>query len=112
MQWGIFAHPIYSKEGDFPSILKEKVSAKSASQGFPRSRLPELTNEEIEYIKGTANYFGINHYSTRIVYRNSTVYGINKVPSVEDDNDRGLYQREEWPTPTCIWTKVKTILLY
>ncbi|PSN35602.1 Myrosinase 1 [Blattella germanica] len=50
---GIFANPIYS-EGDFTAVVKDRVAAISASQGFSTSRLPALTQEDIEYIRGNS----------------------------------------------------------
>lgn len=50
-QAGTTAHPIYSKEGDYPKIVKERVAAKSKAEGLKRSRFPELSKFWIEYIK-------------------------------------------------------------
>ena len=49
---GLIAHPIYSKEGDWPPVIKEYVAKKSAGQGYATSRLPEFTPEEIKRIRG------------------------------------------------------------
>ena len=49
---GLIAHPIYSKEGDWPPVIKEYVAKKSAAQGYAKSRLPEFTPEEVSRIKG------------------------------------------------------------
>ena len=48
---GWFANAIYGS-GDYPAIMKEQVLNKSLAQGYNRSRLPEFTQQEIEYIKG------------------------------------------------------------
>lgn len=44
-------HPIYSKEGDYPLVMKELVANKSAEQGFLKSRLPTFDADWIKYIK-------------------------------------------------------------
>lgn len=44
--------------------MKEQIKNISSSQNLKRSRLPQLTKEEIEYIKGTSDFLGLNHYST------------------------------------------------
>ena len=44
-------HPIFSEEGDYPKILKERVAEKSKIQGYPRSRLPEFSPAWIKYIR-------------------------------------------------------------
>lgn len=76
--------------------MKEKVAAKSAAQGFARSRLPEFTPEEVEYVKGSSDYFGLNHYSTNLAYKNESVYGYYDSPSYYDDIEVRLYQKDEW----------------
>ncbi|XP_068620856.1 myrosinase 1-like [Battus philenor] len=83
--WAIYSHPIFSKSGDFPQSIKKKVAKKSAQQNFFRSRLPELSPEEIKFIKGTSDYFGLNHYSTKLVFRNETVKSLYEMPSTDDD---------------------------
>ncbi|XP_041969247.1 myrosinase 1-like [Aricia agestis] len=87
---GMYLNPIFSKSGDFPAATKLRVAAKSAEQGFPRSRLPTLSESEISMIKGSADFVGLNLYSTVFVYRNSSVRTLYPVPSVRDDLDAGL----------------------
>ncbi|KAG8245374.1 hypothetical protein J6590_107650, partial [Homalodisca vitripennis] len=48
---GIFAHPIFSREGDYPKIVRERVDCNSKREGWSSSRLPTFTQEEIEEIK-------------------------------------------------------------
>lgn len=65
LQVGLYAHPIFSKNGGFPERVVKKVAKKSAEQGYSTSRLPEFTPEEIELVKGSSDFYGFNHYSTR-----------------------------------------------
>ncbi|XP_049766138.1 myrosinase 1-like [Schistocerca cancellata] len=74
-QMGIYAHPIYSAGGDYPAVVRERVDANSAAEGRPRSRLPSFTQEEVQYIRGSADFIGLNHYSTDFV--TSGVTGIS-----------------------------------
>ncbi|CAH2240549.1 jg21023, partial [Pararge aegeria aegeria] len=94
--WGQYAHPIFSESGDFPPVMKQRIAARSLEQGFPKSRLPEFTPEEIEYIRGSSDIFGLNHYFSYSVYRNESVYGKYKSPSLLDDVGVVLYQPPEW----------------
>ncbi|CAH4037034.1 unnamed protein product [Pieris brassicae] len=80
---GLYAHPIFSTEGGFPEDVKRRVALKSAEQGYPRSRLPEFTQEEIHYVRGTSDFYGFNHYTTYFLTRKW--YTPEVVPSQVDD---------------------------
>lgn len=92
--------------------MKERVATKSATQGFPRSRLPELSPEEVELIRGTSDFFGLNHYTTSMVYRNESVYTMHPVPSMYDDLETASYQPAEWKSSAADWLKVRIHILY
>ncbi|XP_053605734.1 myrosinase 1-like [Plodia interpunctella] len=93
--WGVYVHPIFGS-GDYPPIVKERIARKSAQQGFSRSRLLELSPEEVEYIRGTSDLFALNHYTTRLTYRNESVPGSFEIPSFEDDMEVIRYFLDEW----------------
>ncbi|KAM4731093.1 lactase/phlorizin hydrolase-like [Anableps anableps] len=85
---GWFAHPIF-KNGDYPEAMKAQVLVKSELQGLSQSRLPSFTEEEKNFIKGTADMFCANHYTTRIV---THVTGAFSPASYQNDWD---YVEEE-----------------
>ncbi|XP_006011275.1 beta-klotho [Latimeria chalumnae] len=60
-----FADPIF-KTGDYPASMREYIASKN-KQGFTRSNLPYFTEEEKRMIKGTADFFALNHFTTRLV---------------------------------------------
>ncbi|XP_012548562.2 lactase/phlorizin hydrolase [Bombyx mori] len=99
-EWGQYGHPIFTDSGDYPEIVKQRVAAKSAEQGFLRSRFPELSPEEVQYIRGTSDFFGVNHYSTYLAYRNESVVGHYAVPSYFDDAGVIYYAKDEWAIGT------------
>ncbi|OWR52398.1 seminal fluid protein CSSFP001 [Danaus plexippus plexippus] len=101
---GIYANPIFSKLGDFPSVVKEKVAARSQMQGFPRSRLPELTPEEIEFVKGSSDFFGLNHYTTFLTYVSK--FPIQYPTFYYADIEVLPYQPDEWNSSYSKWMKV------
>lgn len=54
----MFAHPIY--KGNWPQVVIDRVGKRSAMEGLEESRLPAFTKEEIDYINGTYDWFGVN----------------------------------------------------
>ncbi|XP_062069538.1 cytosolic beta-glucosidase isoform X2 [Lepus europaeus] len=63
---GLFAKPIFI-DGDYPDVVKSQIASMSKKQGYPSSRLPEFTEEEKKMIKGTADFFAVQYYTTRLV---------------------------------------------
>ncbi|XP_068625629.1 myrosinase 1-like [Battus philenor] len=100
--WGLYSEPIFSEEGGFPKELKALVDKKSAEQGYPRSRMPEFTQEEIEFVKRSSDFFGINHYTAVLV--SATEYlEEHPVPSLYDDINVGTFSPEEWIPSASSW---------
>lgn len=87
--------------------MRERIAAKSAEQGFLRTRLPEFTPEEREYVKGSSDIFGLNHYTTLLVYRNESVFGNYATPSFLDDMGVTTYQKSEWKIGKSDFIKVR-----
>lgn len=48
---GWFAHPIYSRNGDYPPILRKRIDENSKLEGYPFSRLPVFSSYWVKYIK-------------------------------------------------------------
>ncbi|XP_066583892.1 myrosinase 1-like [Prorops nasuta] len=67
--WGNdwFTSPIFGRDGDYPELMKATILKKSISQNFETSRLPSFTREEIEFIRGSADFLGVNYYTSRLV---------------------------------------------
>lgn len=47
--------------------MKLRIANRSKAEGYRKSRLPEFTDKEVSYIKGTNDYLAINTYSTSMV---------------------------------------------
>ncbi|CAH1127479.1 unnamed protein product [Ceutorhynchus assimilis] len=58
---GWWANPVYL--GNWPQVMIDRIAYRSKLEGFSRSRLPEFTQEEIDYINGTSDFFGLNTYN-------------------------------------------------
>ncbi|XP_022818654.1 myrosinase 1-like [Spodoptera litura] len=65
---GRYTHPIFSKEGGWPRKLEQLLNENAKKQGY-HYRLPPFTPEEIELVRGTYDYYALNHYTTRLVRR-------------------------------------------
>ena len=63
---GWFADPIFLT-GDYPSVMKLKIAEKSQLQGFNQSRLPTFTDSQKVMVANSADFMGINHYSSAYV---------------------------------------------
>ncbi|XP_030033142.2 myrosinase 1 [Manduca sexta] len=101
--WGQYMHPIFSKLGDFPKEVKRNVALKSAEQGYPRSRLPELSDDEVTHIQGSADFLGINTYTSRLAYRDASLDGLYAVPSFGDDVGAVFVKDPSWPLSQSNW---------
>uniref|UniRef100_A0AAR5QGS6 Myrosinase 1 n=1 Tax=Dendroctonus ponderosae TaxID=77166 RepID=A0AAR5QGS6_DENPD len=55
---GWWANPIFL--GNWPQIMIDRIADRSRLEGFARSRLPKFTEEEINYINGTHDFFALN----------------------------------------------------
>ncbi|EFN86878.1 Lactase-phlorizin hydrolase [Harpegnathos saltator] len=67
--WSIngLLHPIFSNAGDYPRIMKERIANYSSVQGFATSRLPSFTNEQINDIRGSADFLGLSYYTYDLI---------------------------------------------
>ncbi|KAL0895549.1 hypothetical protein ABMA27_011652 [Loxostege sticticalis] len=101
-EWGIYAEPIFSKDGGFPKELEERVATKSLQQGYQWSRMPSFTEEERMFVRGTYDFFGVNHYTAYLVSANE--YLTDQIePSLLDDVGVGIHVPEEWPKSASSW---------
>nr|XP_022915417.1 myrosinase 1-like [Onthophagus taurus]XP_022915423.1 myrosinase 1-like [Onthophagus taurus]XP_022915431.1 myrosinase 1-like [Onthophagus taurus]XP_022915440.1 myrosinase 1-like [Onthophagus taurus]XP_022915449.1 myrosinase 1-like [Onthophagus taurus]XP_022915458.1 myrosinase 1-like [Onthophagus taurus] len=101
MEFGWFAHPIFSKKGDYPPIMKERISFMSKQENFAQSRLPEFTPAEISYIRGTSDYFGFNHYTSAY----AVPANISGGPSQDSDFGSSLSQDPLWEAGASWWIR-------
>ncbi|XP_049938174.1 myrosinase 1-like [Schistocerca serialis cubense] len=104
---GLWAHPIFSREGDFPEVVKLRVAANCRKEGRTRSRLPALSPAEVNLIRGTADFFGINHYSSSLVTSGSS----GSEPSKTYDSGVVTSMFEGYPTSFWISEKQRPVKL-
>ncbi|XP_041609043.1 beta-klotho [Vulpes lagopus] len=74
-----FAEPLF-KTGDYPPAMREYIASKNR-QGLSRSSLPRFTDEERRLVKGAADFYALNHFTTRFVMharRNGSRYDADR----------------------------------
>lgn len=67
---GWFSHPIFSKQGDYPPVMRKLINHNSIRDGWPNSRLPTFSKEWINYIKLVKNSLPLEIITRGQVIRN------------------------------------------
>lgn len=100
---GWFASPVYGT-GDYPQVMRDKVDAKSEAQGFDESRLPYFTEEQKTNLRGSFDFFGLNHYTT--LYCNDTgTEDVSEPANYYKDRDVNAWQPPNWPESGSSWLR-------
>ncbi|XP_012581092.1 PREDICTED: lactase-phlorizin hydrolase [Condylura cristata] len=63
---GWFAHPIFVN-GDYPDPLKAQIQQLNKQCSSPVAQLPEFTEAEKQLLKGSADFLGLSHYTSRLI---------------------------------------------
>ncbi|XP_043286603.1 myrosinase 1-like isoform X2 [Venturia canescens] len=100
---GWMLDPLFSENGGYPAVMKERIGENSKLEGYPKSRLPEFTEEEIDYIRGSADFIGLNHYTSVLTE-----------PALKSNDETLWYQdhgvirsyNESWPRTASSWLRV------
>ena len=75
---------------------------KSVQQGLGTSRLPTFSPQEKSYIKGTCDFLGIGHFTTRYITQKSNPSGRSS-GSYFTDRDLAELVDPRWPDPGSEW---------
>ncbi|VVC94672.1 unnamed protein product, partial [Leptidea sinapis] len=101
---GMFAHPIFTAEGGWPSAVERIVADNSKNEGYTRTRLPPFTEEEKELVRGTYDFFGLNFYTSRIVRTANDDEKIGSFPLSGCPEIGVVYEPlESWPKAVVDW---------
>ncbi|XP_022906938.1 myrosinase 1-like isoform X1 [Onthophagus taurus] len=103
MEFGWWAHPIFSRHGDYPDIMKDRIKNLSLANNFTGTRLPYFSKDEIKRIRGSADFLGLNHYTTYLVSPND--YNTNLTSHVKDVGVKKEID-PKWPASKARWLKV------
>ncbi|XP_062245759.1 lactase-like b isoform X2 [Platichthys flesus] len=97
---GWFATPVF--HGDYPQVMKDFIGRKSSQQGLGTSRLPTFSPQEKSYIKGTCDFLGIGHFTTRYITQKNNPSGRSS-SSYFTDRDLAELVDPRWPDPGSEW---------
>lgn len=87
---GWFAEPIFKE--DYPEIMRTRIAKQSDKDGYIISRLPEFSDHEKAAIKGSADFLGLNYYSSLTVKnRVDFHYGVKQTEYDGGFDTTGLY---------------------
>ncbi|KAK9511658.1 hypothetical protein O3M35_000278 [Rhynocoris fuscipes] len=82
--------------------MRQKIDDNSKAEGLAKSRLPSFTNEEIELIKGSCDFFAFQHYTSI-----EAKFGVEgREPSIERDRGVSLSSNSNWPSSSVRWVKI------
>lgn len=111
---GWFMHPIFSKQGDYPKVMIERIAELSRQQNFTKSRLPAFTPEEIKMIHKTSDFFGFNSYTSVLVTTNNDTLNPAHYPVPSFHHDMGIIetQDESWPKSGSVWLRVSILKIF
>lgn len=100
---GLYANPILSKTGGYPAVVREYVDRNSAAENRKKSRLQQFTAAEIEYIKGTADFVGLNYYTSHYAEAGSQDW--MPYPSFVRDQSVSETKDDRWPIAKSTWLR-------
>uniref|UniRef100_A0A8C2ZB03 Cytosolic beta-glucosidase n=1 Tax=Cyclopterus lumpus TaxID=8103 RepID=A0A8C2ZB03_CYCLU len=96
---GWFASPLF--HGDYPQVMKDYIGRKSGQQGLGASRLPVFSPQERSSIKGSCDFLGLGHFTTRYVTLKNFPSGLGE--SYFSDRDLAELVDPRWPDPGSEW---------
>lgn len=86
----------------FSWIFLESAGRKSVQQGLGTSRLPTFSPQEKSYIKGTCDFLGVGHFTTRYVTQKNNP-AVRSSGSFFTDRDLAELVDPRWPDPGSEW---------
>ncbi|TKR87929.1 hypothetical protein L596_012255 [Steinernema carpocapsae] len=108
-QFSWFAHPIYSKEGDYPLRMREQLSKLSHEEGRSASRLPSFTPQQIKEIRNSADFLSLNYYTSYVVTQdlpvNNTVQEWGKLTQWGRDIGAYISVNPHWKQIAGTWLR-------
>jgi len=83
--------------------MKEFVARQRAEEGYAETRLPVIDAAWKDFIRGTSDFFGLNHYTTSLVECGQSG---GSETSYDRDQDSIQSADPSWPESSSGWLKV------
>ncbi|XP_034510379.1 lactase-phlorizin hydrolase isoform X2 [Ailuropoda melanoleuca] len=99
---GWFAHPIFV-DGDYPAALKARIQQMNQQCPSPVAQLPEFTEAEKQLLKGSADFLGLSHYTSRLI---SKAQQDSCIPSYDTIGGFSQHVDPAWPQTSSPWIYV------
>lgn len=90
------AHPIFSIDGGYPAIMVDTIKANSENENRKKSRLPVFTEDDIRFVRGTADFLGLSYFTSNLA-ESSTDVDLNRDPSFYRDRNVLTSLDDSWP---------------
>ncbi|MBO6524942.1 MAG: beta-glucosidase [Balneolaceae bacterium] len=94
---GWFADPVYF--GDYPQVMKDRIG----------NKLPDFTPEQKKLLKGSSDFFGLNHYTTMYAANKNGTEDKTDVHGnggISEDQDVSLSVDDRWKLTKMNWAVV------
>ncbi|XP_032335258.1 lactase-phlorizin hydrolase isoform X1 [Camelus ferus] len=99
---GWFAHPIFV-DGDYPAALRAQIQELNKQCPSPVAQLPEFTEAEKQLLKGSADFLGLSHYTSRLI---SKTQQDTCIPSYDTIGGFSQHVDPSWPQTASPWIRV------
>nr|XP_008515149.1 PREDICTED: lactase-phlorizin hydrolase [Equus przewalskii] len=99
---GWFAHPIFV-DGDYPAALRAQIQQINKQCPSPVAQLPEFTEAEKQLLKGSADFLGLSHYTSRLI---SKAQQDTCIPSYDTIGGFSQHMDPAWPQTSSPWIRV------
>lgn len=78
------------------------IGANSETENRKKSRLPVFTEEDIRFVRGTADFIGLNYFTSNYVEPNSDS-DLTRDPSFYRDRNVHTSLDSSWPLAESMW---------
>lgn len=79
------------------------MDANSRQENLPNSRLPKFSLEEVQSLRGAADFFGLNYFTSKLVEEGTD----DSTPTPSYQRDRNVIESYDpnWPVASSEWLR-------